>query len=489
MMPIKFVEAELSADESVKQREATRQMQELLHLVSNGVKYATLSVADRKMLLQKGFAKDLVDNLVFFTERPCEDIRNKEQDHLVVGFTHAAFDPSIYACDSIASALMQSHDGRCAYCESQIDHISPKHISHFRPVWGAIEGSNLNRQAYYSLAYEQTNLVYACETCNEVYKGSQFPVEGLRAPKISLMQEQALLINPYQEDPRQYVRFNPITAEAYAYDDLAKVCVEKLNIAESEVESLLWENPNLIPSTMASPITSTIASKRDDDSSQMQDYRRCLQQHQRSSSATKGEITINVLGLNRPELLRARLKHLREIYGVFLAQEKTGESDLTAIQHFLNSLKNGGSESHSYRSLTIDAINSWQKNSDANISWFSNYTDLLESYSSSSIVCVTPQFASSLQYMVLETELKLEGKRRIVCLHSSDYLYGSDRKAKTVFLPINWKQDFSNVIKVSSEKLLWEASFAELCETRPVALQSLFANNEVWAEGNYPALA
>jgi len=485
MMPIKFVEAQLSADESVKQREATKQMQELLHILSNGVKYATLSVADRKMLLQKGFAKDLVDNLVFFTERTCDDIRNKEQDHLVVGFTHAAFDPSIYACDSIASALMQSHDGRCAYCESQIDHISPKHISHFRPVWGAIEGSNLNRQAYYSLAYEQTNLVYACETCNEVYKGSQFPVEGLRAPRISLMREQALLINPYQEDPRQYVRFNPITAEAYAYDDLAKYCVEKLDIVESEVESLLWENPKLIPSTIVSPI----ASSELDNSSQIHDYHRWLQQLERSSNVTKGDITINVLGLNRPELLRARLKHLREIYGVFLAQEKSDESDLPAIQNFLNSLENGHSGSHAYRSLTIDAISSWQKNCDANIPWFSNYTDLLESYSSSSTVNVSPQFSSSLQYMVLETELKLEGKRRIVCLHSSDYLYGSDRKAKTVFLPIDWKKDFSNVIKVSSEKLLWEASFAELCETRPVALQSLFANNEVWAEGNYPALA
>jgi len=480
MMPIKFVEAQLSDDESVKQQEATKQMQELLHLLSNGVKYATLSVADRRMLLQKGFAKDLVDNLVFFTERSSADIRSREQDSLVVGFTHAAFDPSIYACDSIATALMKSHDGRCAYCESQIDHIGPKHISHFRPVWGAIEGSNLNRQSYYSLAYEQTNLVYACETCNEVYKGSQFPVEGSRAPRISLTKEQALLIDPYQEDPRQYVRFNPLTAEAYAYDELVTYYVEKLDVSESEVELLLWQKPSLIPSKMIS---------QQDKSINEVDYYQWQQEKKRALKLTKGETTINVLGLNRPELLRARLKHLREIYGVFLAQEKTCKNDSNAIQNFLNALKEGYSTSYSYRSLTIDAINSWQQNQSAKISWFSNYTDLLDSHSSSSKASVTPQFASSLQYMVLETELTLEGKRRIVCLHSSDYLYGSDRKAKTVFLPIDWKKDFSNVIKVSSEKLLWEASFSELSETRSVALQSLFANNEVWAEGNYPALA
>ncbi|MGH1543133.1 MAG: hypothetical protein ACRBHB_22135 [Arenicella sp.] len=486
MMPITFQAAVLSADEEVKQQAAKQQMQELLELLSKGKKYTTLSTSDRKMLLDKGFASDLVDNLVFFTERNSMVAQETDSDQIVSGYTHAAFDPSLYACDSIKDALRRSHAGRCAYCENQLDHTGSACVSHFRPAWGVVKDGQWTRNAYYLSAYDQQNLFFSCHECNDVHKANQFPVYGQQAPEIESNHELPLLVNPYTDDPRQHIRFNPLNGQAYAYDEFSQFCMAYHEVPENQVETFIWQRPELIPQYVdgASDLLPTETNDV---------FRQWKQENIVKKYELKGQVTIDVLGLNRPALIRARLNRLSHLRGMFLGlqQESKGEAEKHSLNAYINNISSEANGQVEYRSLSIDAVNSWQQDKKHAQPWFDLYQKLLacNSLSCSIATQVSPRLSSSLQYMVLETELKLKDKRRIVNLHGSDYLYGSDRKVKTVFLPIDWERDRDNTIKVSSGTLLWESSFRELAQTETVALQNLFANNEVWAEGDYAPLA
>jgi hypothetical protein len=72
------------------------------------------------------------------------------------------------------------------------------------------------KPGYYWLAYEWSNLMLACERCNVEVKGSRFPVarEELRArdPSDPLDAEEAILIDPFNEDPRDFIRFRKSVA-------------------------------------------------------------------------------------------------------------------------------------------------------------------------------------------------------------------------------------------------------------------------------------
>lgn len=124
----------------------------------------------------------------------------------------------------------------------------------------------------------------------------------------------------------------------------------------------------------------------------------------------------------------------------------------------------------------------------SNTHWLSLYDQILQTPLSSKADLIPPLIRSALVYVVLENELKLSGKRRIVFLNNSDLLYGSI-SGKCVFMPINWDMDRLNVVKVHGGNMTWQTSFSELIQTHPTALLSLFATNELWAEGNYEPLA
>ncbi len=57
--------------------------------------------------------------------------------------------------------------GRCAYCESPTDTVAHGDVEHFRP-----------KSVYWWLAYCYDNYVYACQICNQVFKGDSFPVHA-----------------------------------------------------------------------------------------------------------------------------------------------------------------------------------------------------------------------------------------------------------------------------------------------------------------------
>lgn len=60
-------------------------------------------------------------------------------------------------------------DGKCAYCEGKASHVAHCDVEHFRP-----------KSDYWSLAYCYDNFLFACEICNQSFKGSKFPRTGQR---------------------------------------------------------------------------------------------------------------------------------------------------------------------------------------------------------------------------------------------------------------------------------------------------------------------
>jgi len=63
--------------------------------------------------------------------------------------------------------LKKESAGKCAYCEAPTDLVAHGDVEHFRP-----------KSIYWWLAYCYDNYLYACQICNETYKGDSFPVHG-----------------------------------------------------------------------------------------------------------------------------------------------------------------------------------------------------------------------------------------------------------------------------------------------------------------------
>jgi len=129
--------------------------------------------------------------------------------------------------------LRKESADKCAYCEATTAIVAHGDVEHYRP-----------KSVYWWLAYTYDNYLYACQICNQSYKNDAFPTAGpapLAAPVVDAQatdadlqqlvgqlspdplattagyklthyeqehqQEQALLLNPYLDDPTQYFAY------------------------------------------------------------------------------------------------------------------------------------------------------------------------------------------------------------------------------------------------------------------------------------------
>ncbi|HKY21765.1 MAG TPA: hypothetical protein VJM31_11150 [Vicinamibacterales bacterium] len=67
--------------------------------------------------------------------------------------------------------LKRESGGKCVYCESKTDTVAHGDVEHFRP-----------KSVYWWLAYCYDNYVYACQICNQVFKGDKFPIHATTGP-------------------------------------------------------------------------------------------------------------------------------------------------------------------------------------------------------------------------------------------------------------------------------------------------------------------
>jgi uncharacterized protein (TIGR02646 family) len=89
------------------------------------------------------------------------------------------FDSALYAHEDVKQALRKAQHDKCAFCESQFAHISYGDVEHFRPKagWRQEEGEPLSRPGYYWLTYEWSNLFLSCTLCNQQFKRNLFPLQ------------------------------------------------------------------------------------------------------------------------------------------------------------------------------------------------------------------------------------------------------------------------------------------------------------------------
>jgi uncharacterized protein (TIGR02646 family) len=97
-------------------------------------------------------------------------------------FAESDFDKTIYGPKAVKDALRRAQHDKCAFCESSVSHVSYGDVEHYRPKAAVAqkEGDRYDQPGYYWLAYEWANLFFCCQLCNQRFKRNLFP---LRNPK------------------------------------------------------------------------------------------------------------------------------------------------------------------------------------------------------------------------------------------------------------------------------------------------------------------
>jgi uncharacterized protein (TIGR02646 family) len=132
------------------------------------------------------------------------------------------FSFKIYRQPYVKSAIEQIFSQKCAYCETRYIVTQPVDVEHFRPK-GAVKVGKKKRVGYYWLASEWTNLLPSCIRCNRsntylmpknkkvtMGKANFFPLEDetKRASQPGEeSNEEPLLLNPCHDDPAQHLKF------------------------------------------------------------------------------------------------------------------------------------------------------------------------------------------------------------------------------------------------------------------------------------------
>ncbi|MEJ5995181.1 hypothetical protein WG904_12195 [Pedobacter sp. Du54] len=151
------------------------------------------------------------------------------------------------------STISEKESGKCYYCESKIEHAAKLQVEHFRPKAKItkIDTGQMDNNGYFWLGLEWSNLLLSCPICNRS-KGNRFPIRGTRAVAQTpvdqhfcldrtncfahqepLISEKAILINPEQDDPKDYFGFNLVgeiepTSSDFERSD-ASIKIYKLN--------------------------------------------------------------------------------------------------------------------------------------------------------------------------------------------------------------------------------------------------------------------
>lgn len=159
------------------------------------------------------------------------------------------FDRSVYGHADVKGALRIAQHDKCSFCEAKVSHVAFGDVEHFRPkaALRAKQGTAIRRPGYFWLAYEWTNLLFACEPCNRRHKGSLFPLidENTRAnaPSDDLARETPLFIDPTLEDPSTHIGFREefpfaIGGSVRGEETLRSLCLDRPDLAERRRERL-----------------------------------------------------------------------------------------------------------------------------------------------------------------------------------------------------------------------------------------------------------
>jgi uncharacterized protein (TIGR02646 family) len=109
-----------------------------------------------------------------------------ERDADPEAYKRWTFASKVYGAASVKTSLCKAQHDKCAFCESKVTHIAYGDVEHFRPKAGYRQriGDPLTQPGYYWLAYDWTNLLFCCQICNQRFKCNHFPlIDGDRRAK------------------------------------------------------------------------------------------------------------------------------------------------------------------------------------------------------------------------------------------------------------------------------------------------------------------
>jgi uncharacterized protein (TIGR02646 family) len=99
---------------------------------------------------------------------------------------------------------------KCCYCDAW-NECDYRDVEHFRPKVRANRMNGAIDPGYWWLAWTWENLLFSCPNCNRSAKNDAFPLEigsmPLAAEAQPPGQERATLIDPYSEDPVDFIEF------------------------------------------------------------------------------------------------------------------------------------------------------------------------------------------------------------------------------------------------------------------------------------------
>ncbi len=107
---------------------------------------------------------------------------NRSMGKILQSIASGSFDSdlikkSIYGPDAVKEQLLKDQHYKCAYCEKSVkDEI--RDVEHFRPKSECKQdkSSTITYRGYWWLAYDWNNLLFSCEICNRPKKNNYFPL-------------------------------------------------------------------------------------------------------------------------------------------------------------------------------------------------------------------------------------------------------------------------------------------------------------------------
>lgn len=151
------------------------------------------------------------------------------------------FAAKIYGHRIVKRALKAAQYDKCAYCEANFAGNASGDVEHFRPKAFSQQGKAAAKlyPGYYWLAYEWSNLLYACELCNRPVKRNLFPLRDpatrARRPIDDLAAEEPLLIDPAgPDDPRDHIRFR--NNKPYGITERGRETVKTMDLDRSQLD-------------------------------------------------------------------------------------------------------------------------------------------------------------------------------------------------------------------------------------------------------------
>ncbi len=182
---------------------------------------------------------------------------------------------------------LESHD-KCAYCEAPTSAVTFGDVEHFRP-----------KSSYWWLAYSYDNYAFACQICNQAFKGDQFtiraaklkmPVElPLKQPDKARLEQLAAQLCP---DP---AASNPATLRALWKGEKAALPHPYLELPET---LLAWKVDEINQEVSVVPVSGSSASK------------------------TAVKTCEKMLGINREELRRMRYPQYDRVFSYALVVQE-----------------------------------------------------------------------------------------------------------------------------------------------------------------------